>query len=1654
VDQRVASTQGARKNGKFKAVSTAPSFNKTPVGNSTPPLPYPVMQDLGSSAGTVATVKFNGDPAYVLDQTTQPSCKGDAPGSCNGVKSGTVGGEVKPVKGSSTVRVGGKPIIRDGDPCTLNKGNCPGIYVTAPAPPAPIESGAPSASSNPPVTPETPAEKSMWSSVAHGVLGVASFVPGLSVVTGALDAGLYAAEGDFAEAALAAASMIPGGKVATTAGKLVKGAAKMKAAKSAHEAEQIAANAKRAAEASKALKAKEAAKVSKGNDGAKVTGKGKKKKKDKPSDCCPKDKGPGGKSVKSRHPIHFGTGEEILDQTDFVVEGPIPLIWTRTYRSGSECEDWGLLGARWATPFTSSVSLTPRGVVYHEDSGRALRLPFLALGQELDKRDEGFVLRRDSDTQFSLTWRDGSTDTFVRGPDSGLPHGYDGVNAMRAPRAPVPTERYYLSRSAGRDGKGVSIERWHEAKPGEVLLRLRTDSGQIVEALRDEQQLVSPNPNANPPPVEIPRIGRIEEVRADGSRVCHVSYRYQVEPGPGSPTASALTLAQAAFEKLPQRVNLIAQSNLAGETRTYSYQHHLLQKYTNYSGFAHGLKWISLAALRARWNDSALSDEKRAQQHPITLHNSYQARAIQTTTADGNDEVHVAYIDEDTTRVTEADGGILEYSFNEQWLVTDVRRIPANGGPAQSLGRREWDSDGMLVGEVDATGNTTRYTYDGAGNLASITDAKGQTTRIEYDGHNQPIAVTDALGYVTRNSFEDAGRILATTDALGQRTSHEYDAQGRLVTITDARGGSKKLSYDAAGRLSSYTDCSNYTSRYGYDAQGRLIKVTDALGNTSGYEYDALGRLKVVTHPDKTRETYTYDAEGNLSAHTDPKGQITRYRYNGHDLPIKRIDPKGQTLEYRYDRALRLVELINGNGESYRFNYDAESRLVSETGFDGKTTMYQYDAAGQLVGSTCQGVKTEFVRDALGLLTDKVNPDGLVRYAYDALGRLVAVATPQAEHRFGFDPIGQLIDERSAYTLNLPGLPGAPVVRTAAFTLTHSYDALGNRLQTTLPNGRRVDTLRYGSGHWHGTLWQERSLVDLERDHLHRETQRDIGAGPGKDRLRATRSYDPQSRLTAITLNKGKQRLRDRRYTYDETGNLTQITDLDRGDTRYRYDPLGQLLAAIQPNLSETFAFDPAGNILDTGKAARQTPSSLNGYADLTEQPVPNGAPPQLIRIKGNLLHQYMGYTYDYDVQGNTVSKRLQPTASANEASVLDLAYDADNRLIKATRTWPTARQVAHYQYDAFGRRIAKQVIEHKWAAGQNPNTAKEHSRRTTLFVWDGDVLVQEIQPDKTVSYVYEPDSFVPLARVESREGITIYAGENLYLAPPLAWNWPTDPTDPFAHVNAWRENVHAQKEAQHQEAWQQRQDKAKTAVTGDRIHYYQCDHLGTPLELVDAQGDAVWSAQYKAWGGILRYERLEVEQPLRFQGQYEDAETGLYYNRHRYYDPDSARYVTQDPIGLLGGENLYRYAPNPTAWIDVLGLKCYRTLYRGGPDSTKALKSHGANDTGYAGASENIRNGNMHTMLKNHAIDSKAFKSPLISLTTDIRVARYFATAGGTRTGVVYKLRIPCGDVVKNKHNNLGVPAGPNGELISESEWALKRPYIRPNEIIRKILI
>jgi RHS repeat-associated protein len=99
-------------------------------------------------------------------------------------------------------------------------------------------------------------------------------------------------------------------------------------------------------------------------------------------------------------------------------------------------------------------------------------------------------------------------------------------------------------------------------------------------------------------------------------------------------------------------------------------------------------------------------------------------------------------------------------------------------------------------------------------------------------------------------------------------------------------------------------------------------------------------------------------------------------------------------------------------------------------------------------------------------------------------------------------------------------------------------------------------------------------------------------------------------------------------------------------------------------------------------------------------------------------------------------------------------------------------------------------------------------------------------------------------------------------------------------------------------------------------------DYLGTPNVMFDGNGNKTWEADLDIYGRVRTFAGRSLNEcPFRYQGQYEDSETGLYYNRFRYYDPDIGNYLSQDPIRLAGGDKLYAYVHDPNSWIDVLGL-------------------------------------------------------------------------------------------------------------------------------------
>lgn len=361
-----------------------------------------------------------------------------------------------------------------------------------------------------------------------------------------------------------------------------------------------------------------------------------------------------------------------------------------------------------------------------------------------------------------------------------------------------------------------------------------------------------------------------------------------------------------------------------------------------------------------------------------------------------------------------------------------------------------------------------------------------------------------------------------------------------------------------------------------------------------------------------------------------------------------------------------------------------------------------------------------------------------------------------------------------------------------------------------------------------------------------------------------------------------------REYKYDAAGQLTDINDSRRGPLAYRYDPVGRLLSATTRQGVETFTFDPASNLLDNRT---------------TEIRRPLDQTPSRSKLVDNLLREYAGTHYDYDERGNQIQRWHNGTRS-------DLQWDLFDRLVR----FEDPRLTVDFAYDALGRRLHKNSSAHykqrpeagsQWNRSEHARKQREYGCGFTLYGWDGDNLAWESSPaqtdgapGRTVHYIFEPGTFVPVAQAVRHAPI------NLLGQPDYSGEYSLD-EDPL-----WNHKA--------------------TASAFDVLAWYQCDHLGTPQELTDPQGNLAWTAQYKAWGQVTE-QRSEwarqhgVMNPIRFQGQYHDHETGLHYNRYRYYDPRVGRFVSKDPISYEGGINVYQYAPNPLSWVDPLGLAAHR---------------------------------------------------------------------------------------------------------------------------------
>ncbi|HCP6522154.1 TPA: RHS repeat protein, partial [Escherichia coli] len=486
----------------------------------------------------------------------------------------------------------------------------------------------------------------------------------------------------------------------------------------------------------------------------------------------------------------------------------------------------------------------------------------------------------------------------------------------------------------------------------------------------------------------------------------------------------------------------------------------------------------------------------------------------------------------------------------------------------------------------------------------------------------------------------------------------------------------------------------------------------------------------------------------------------------------------------------------------------------------------------------------------------------------------------------------------------------------------HAYNAQGlaNRcIPDSLP---AVEWLTYGSGYLAGMKLGDTPLVEYTRDRLHRETLRSF------DRYELTTAYTPAGQLQSQHLN---SLLSDRDYTWNDNGELIRISS-PRQTRSYSYSTTGRLTGvhttAANLDIRIPYTTDPAGNRLPDPEL--HPDSALSMWPD-------------------NRIARDAHYLYRYDRHGRLTEKTdLIPEGviRTDDERTHRYHYDSQHRLVHYTRTQYAEPLVeSRYLYDPLGRRVAKRV----WRRERDLTGWMSLSRKpqVTWYGWDGDRLTT-IQNDRTrIQTIYQPGSFTPLIRVETATG-ELAKTQRRSLADTLQQSGGEDggsvvfPPVLVQMLDRLESEILADRVSEESRRWlascgltvEQMQNQMDPVYTPARkIHLYHCDHRGLPLALVSTEGATEWCAEYDEWGNLLNEENPhQLQQLIRLPGQQYDEESGLYYNRHRYYDPLQGRYITQDPIGLKGGWNFYQYPLNPVQYIDSMGLASkYGHLNNGG---------------------------------------------------------------------------------------------------------------------------
>ena len=565
-------------------------------------------------------------------------------------------------------------------------------------------------------------------------------------------------------------------------------------------------------------------------------------------------------------------------------------------------------------------------------------------------------------------------------------------------------------------------------------------------------------------------------------------------------------------------------------------------------------------------------------------------------------------------KTTFADGTSESYTYDKQWRL--VKTTDEQGNYSTS----EYDAANNLLSTTDAEGNTASYTYDKYGRMLNSTDANGNvTTYDEYDFNGLCTQKTFPNGQVVKIGYNKEGMVTKTTfvaeDENGEDISvfYEYDAMGRVTKYTNQEGYSTFTEYDENGNIVKLTDAEGNVVTNQYDEINSLILSTDAMDVDTQYTYDSVGNLvKTIENLNTTREEKTenvYDNLGRIINSTDAESGTAKYEYDRLGNVSSQIDPNGGRTEYTYDNMGRLTETINPIGGTKTYTYDDVGQLASQKNARGQETTYEYYKNGWIKS-----------------FTDEL---GTVSYTYDGNGNVLTVTDENGTITREYDNMNRV----TKYT------------DFRGNTIEYSYDQLGNLVALTYPGGRVVRYTYYKTGNVKTVTDWDGKVTSFEYDGNGRLTKTSRADGSVEER-----TYDANGRLVTIVDKNGENVINQKVYSYDESGNVTEISSSD-GTTmdgltssEMKYNENNQL---IEYN-GEEVKYDADGNMI---------------YGPL------NGKMAEFEYDCRNRLVSAGGISYEYDAENNRIS---QTENGAKTEYVVDSNSSSLTRILTAEKEGDT----------------------------------------------------------------------------------------------------------------------------------------------------------------------------------------------------------------------------------------------------------------------------------------------------------------------------------------------------------------------------------------------